>query len=177
MGKIKGIIRLKWMETSMLHLHVSIKGVPKISPPPPPPPPLPWRWGMRSEEKLFAKWFQVMPNFRKVIVFSLTRGTYTNMSTEILPPLPLNWVQTSPPPPTPRHLKIRLVRPSLTFLGHHTLLIWQDWLVFTAVFSVTSIYLENATTPPPWVQNCPPRLGSIANIVQQPKYYYCKIQV
>ena len=54
-----------------------------------------------------------------------------------------------PPPPTPRHLKIRLVRPSLTFLGHHTLLIWQDWLVFTAVFSVTSIYLENATTPPP----------------------------
>ena len=102
MGKIKGIIRVRCVETSMLHLHVSIKGVTKISPPPPPPPPpLPWRWRMRSEEKLFAKWFEVMPNFRKVIVFSLTRGTYTNMGTEILPPLPLSWVQTSPPPPPP----------------------------------------------------------------------------
>ena len=73
MGKIKGIIRVRCVETSMLHLTVNIS----------------------------------------------------------------------------RHLKIRLVRPSLTFLGHDTLLIWQDWLVFTAVFSVTSIYLENATTPPP----------------------------
>ena len=113
-----------------------------------------------------------MPNFRKVIVFSLTRGTYTNMGTEILPPLHLSWVQTFLPPPNPRHLKIRLVRPSFTFLGHHTLLIWQDWLVFTAVFSVTSIYLENATTPPPKYKIPPPRLGSIASIVQQPKYYY-----
>ena len=54
---------------------------------------------------------------------------------------------------------IRLVRPSLTFLGHHTLLIWQDWLVFTAVFSVTSIYLENATTPPPIYKISPPDWG------------------
>ena len=103
MGKIKGIVRVRCVETSMLHLHVSIKGVAKISPPPPsppPPPPLPWRWGMGSEEKLFAKCFEVMPNFRKVIVFSLTRGTYTNMGTEILPPLHLSWVQTFLPPPT-----------------------------------------------------------------------------
>ena len=70
--------------------------------------------------------------------------------------LPLSWVQTFPPPPPSRHLRIRLVRPSLTFLGHQTLLVWQDWLVFTAVFSVTLIYLENATTPPPWVKNFPP---------------------
>ena len=113
-----------------------------------------------------------MPNFRKVIVFSLTRGTYTNIGTEILPPLPLSWVQTSPPPP--RHLKIRLVRPSLTLLGHHALLMWQNRLIFTVVFSVTSIYLENATTPPPKykITPSPPWLGSIANIVQQPKYYY-----
>ena len=33
-GKIKGIIRVRCVETSMLHLHVSIKGVTKISPPP-----------------------------------------------------------------------------------------------------------------------------------------------
>ena len=172
MGKIKGIIRVRCVETSMLHLTVNIKGVSKISPPPHPhPQPLPWRWGMRSEEKLFAKWFEIMPNFRKVIVFSLTRETCTNMGTEILPPPPpLSWVQTFPP--SSCHLKIRLVRPSLTFLGHHTLLIWQDWLVFTAVFSVTSIYLENATTHTPLSTKFPPWLGSIANIVQQPKYNY-----
>ena len=35
-GKIKGIIRVRCVETSMLHLHVSIKGVTKISPPPSP---------------------------------------------------------------------------------------------------------------------------------------------
>ena len=56
---------------------------------------------MRSEEKLFAKLFEVMPNFRKVIVFSLTRETYTNMGTEIVPPLSLSWVQTFPPPTPP----------------------------------------------------------------------------
>ena len=53
-----------------------------------------------------------------------------------------------PPPPPQRHLKIRLVRPSYTFLGYHTLLIWQDQLNFTAFFSVTAIYLETATPPP-----------------------------
>ena len=37
-------------------------------------------------------------NLRKVIVFSLTRETYTNMRTEILPPLPQSSVQTFPPP-------------------------------------------------------------------------------
>ena len=35
MGKIKGIIRVRCVETSMLHLTVSIKGVTKINPPPP----------------------------------------------------------------------------------------------------------------------------------------------
>ena len=44
------------------------------------------------------------------------------------------WVQTPTPPHKvcsnlpPRPLKNRLVRPGLTFLGHHTLLIWQDQL-------------------------------------------------
>ena len=70
------------------------------------------------------------------------------MRSEILPPFPLSCVQTSLPPPPPSHLKISLVRPSLTFLGHHTLLIWQDRLNFTAFFQVTAIYLETATTPP-----------------------------
>ena len=32
----------------------------------------------------------------------------------------------------PRPLKNRLVRPSLTFLGHHTLLTWQDRLNFSS---------------------------------------------
>ena len=41
-----------------------------------------------------------------------------------LRPLLIRCVETSPP----GHLKIRLVRPGLTFLGHHTLLIWQDQL-------------------------------------------------
>ena len=71
------------------------------------------------------------------------------MGTPTPPPKLSSSLPPTPPPHPPRHLKIRLVRPSLTFLGHHTLLIWQDWLVFTAVFSVRSIYLENATTPPP----------------------------
>ena len=35
MGKIKGIIWVRCVETSMLHLTVSIKGVTKINPPPP----------------------------------------------------------------------------------------------------------------------------------------------
>ena len=77
----------------------------------------------------------------------LTRETYKNMRTEILPPLSLSCVQTSSPPP--RHLQSRLVRPSLTFLGHHTLLIWQNWLNFVnfaPAFSVTAIFLETATT-------------------------------
>ena len=85
-------------------------------------------------------------NSGKVIVFSLTRETYTNMRKEIVPPLPLSCVQ---PPPPQRHFKIRLVRRSLTFLRHHTLFIWEDRLNFTAFFSVTAIYLETATTPPP----------------------------
>ena len=146
MGKIKGIIRVRCMEASMLHLTVSLKGITKINPPPPPPP-LPhhhhhhhylgdegWRSYSLNDLKLCQ-------NSGKGIVFSLTRETYTNMRTGILPPLPLSCVQ---PPPPPRHLKIRLVRPSLTFQ-----LIWQDRLIFTAVFSVKSIYLETATTPPP----------------------------
>ena len=39
----------------------------------------------------------------KVIVFSFTRETYKKMPTELLPPLPLSCVPTSPPPlpPTP----------------------------------------------------------------------------
>ena len=47
-------------------------------------------------------------------------------------------VQTPTPPHKvcsnlpPRPLKNRLVRPSLTFLGHHTLLTWQDRLNFSS---------------------------------------------
>ena len=36
MGKIKGVIRVKCVEASMLHLTVSIKGIIKITPPPSP---------------------------------------------------------------------------------------------------------------------------------------------
>ena len=105
-------------------------------------------------------------------IFPHKRNLYKHgyRDTPTTPPPPLSWVQTFPP--SSCHLKIRLVRPSLTFLGHHTLLIWQDWLVFTAVFSVTSIYLENATTHAPLSTKFPPWLGSTANIVQQPKYNY-----
>ena len=71
-------------------------------------------------------------------------------------PLPKLCSNLLPPPPAPRHLQIRLVRPSLTFLGHHTLLIWQNWLNFAPAFSVTAIFLETATTPPREVQNFPP---------------------
>ena len=145
MGKIKGIIRVRCMEASMLHLTVSLKGITKINPPPspttpppPPPPPLPWRWGMK---KLFAKWFEVMPKFRKGhCFFPHKRNLYKHAYRDT--PTPPPKLCSTPPPP--RHLKIRLVRPSLTFQ-----LIWQDRLIFTAVFSVKSIYLETATTPPP----------------------------
>ena len=33
MGNIKGIIRVRWVEASMLHLTVSIKGITKVNPP------------------------------------------------------------------------------------------------------------------------------------------------
>ena len=76
------------------------------------------------------------------------------MRTEIIPSLPLSRVQTFPRPP--RHLKISLVRPSLSWDITPYSLIWQDRLNFTAFFSVTAIYLETATTPPPLAQNFPP---------------------
>ena len=45
-------------------------------------------------------------------------------------------------------------------------------LNFTAFFSGTAIYLETATPHPLSTKLSPPWLGSIANNVQQPKYYY-----
>ena len=167
MGKIKGIIRIRCVEASMLHPIVSIKGVTKISPPPPPP--LPWRWGMRSEEKLFAKWFEVMPNFRKVIVFSLTRETYTNMGTEILPPPPLSCVQTFPPPS--RHLKI-ISSTQFNFLGtSHLIDMARLACIYRCLFSNINLF-GKCNHPTLLSTKFPPWLGSIANIVQQPKYYY-----
>ena len=115
---------------------------------PPPPPPPQWKWGMRSEEKLFAKWFEIMPKFREGhCVFPHKRNLYKHAYRDTPTPPP-KLCSTLPPPP-PRHLKTRLVRRSLTFLGHHTLFMWEDRLKFTAFFSVTAIYLETATTPPP----------------------------
>ena len=55
---------------------------------------------------------------------------------------------------------------------HHDLLIWQDRLNSAAFFSITAASLKTTTTPPPLSTECTPWLGSIANIVQQPKYYY-----
>ena len=77
------------------------------------------------------------------------------MGTEILPPLPLSWVQTPPPLP-PRHLKIRLVRPSLTFLGHHALLIWKDWYcIYRCLFSNITLF-EKCNHPTPLSTKLPP---------------------
>ena len=68
-----------------------------------------------------------MPKFRKGHYFfphkrNLYKHAYRDTTT---PPPKL----CSNLPPPPRHLKIRLVRPSLTFLGHHTLLIWQMYFL------------------------------------------------
>ena len=110
-----------------------------------------------------------MPKFREgYCVFPHKRNLYKHAYRD-RPTPPPKLCLTCPPPP--RHLKIRLIRRSLTFLGHHTLFIREDRLNFTVFFSVTAIYLEAATTPPVKYK-IPPRLGSIANNVQQPKYYY-----
>ena len=100
MGKIKGVIRVRFVEASMLHLTVSIKGIIKIT-----PPPLPHHHqhhgylGDEGRRSYSLSDLKLCQNSGKVIIFSLTRETYTNMRTEILPPLPLSCVQTFPPPP------------------------------------------------------------------------------
>ena len=63
---------------------------------------------------------------------------------------------------------LTLVRPSLTALGHHALLIWQDWLNFTAFFSITAVYLETPTTSPPRVQNSLPDWGPYLILFSSP---------
>ena len=61
--------------------------------------------------------------------YTWTKNHKRNLHKHALRPLLIRWVQTFPPP---RPLKNRLVRPSLTFLGHHTLLTWQDRLNFSS---------------------------------------------
>ena len=132
----------------MLHLHVSIKGVTKISPPPSPT--TTTTMAMRDEVRgevvrlMICSYAKLQESH---CIFTDKRNLYKHRYRDT--PTPPPKLGSNLPPPPPRHLKIRLVRPSLTLLGHHALLMWQNWLIFTVVFSVTSIYLENATTPPP----------------------------
>ena len=140
--------------------------------PPPPPPshspaPLPWRLGMTSEEKLITKIW----NYAKIPESSLYFPSQDKLIQtcaqryNVLPPLPLSCFQIFPPPHLESYISLTYSC-SWTSLGHHALLIWQDWLNCTVFFSIKAVYLETETTPPPEYKFLP-WLWSIANIVQQ----------
>ena len=84
---------------------------------------------------------------------------------------PLSCVQTSPPPPTHATQKEQL---DLIELPQDTsrLIDMARSTSLTAFFSIKAVYLETATTTKPLSTKISLLSDSIANIVQQPKYYY-----